>query len=555
MILFKFLTLFISFFICLNATCQMVDGGNGHSIILDKNGIVFTIGRNNFGQLGNGSNENSPEPIKVSNLPKVKSISRGYDHSIAIDSTGKMWLWGRNNYGQLGTSMTLDYDTPQKLVGHSNFVLAEGGHWHTVALKEDGSVWTWGHNFYGELGNGTREHSSFPTQVVLENGQYLKNIIDIVSVGYHTLALDKNGHIYSWGGNDFGELGHFKTKIQPFATKIDSLHSIVDIAVGWHHSVALNKEGKLFIWGSDPSTQDRESTGNFFQEIKELSDLPKMTKIACGSWHSLAIDENDEVWGWGKNHFGMLGTNDTVSYSFPKKLSLPKGICEIGGGCFQSLAMDTSGNIWTMGDNPSGQLGQGNFDRLLVPQKITLDSNSKLNISSKTIIRWGIIGLLFFSLILNILLFRKIKNMANMLSEIFETFHDGGIEWVKTKADSIEIKICCMYLAEMEKEGFENFYLNINNVKMFEFHIWGGNTITNIDVIGNLDLEISTAKILEKNTIQITCYHYDYSQQESSGGDFFINADFVSLKNHEKKSITPDKLFDMSSEYWKNLKS
>ena len=65
-----------------------------------------------------------------------------------------------------------------------------------------------------------------------------------MSVGYHSLALDS---IYSWGGNDFGELGHFENKIQPYAKKIDSLSSITNIA-GWHHSVA--RERKVFIWGS-----------------------------------------------------------------------------------------------------------------------------------------------------------------------------------------------------------------------------------------------------------------------------------------------------------------
>ena len=233
----KSIIIFILSTLILKVYAQQVDGGNGHAIILQKDGSVFTIGRNNFGQLGNGTNENSNTPVLVKRLPKIKIISRGYDHSLAIDSSGNLWAWGRNNYGQLGTSIPNDYSTPQKLIGHSSFKTVEGGHWHTIALKSNGTVWSWGHNFYGELGNGCREHSNYPTQVIKENGEKLSNIIDIVSVGYHSLALDRNGNVYSWGGNDFGELGHFERKIQPYAKKIDSLNSITNIAVGWHHSV------------------------------------------------------------------------------------------------------------------------------------------------------------------------------------------------------------------------------------------------------------------------------------------------------------------------------
>ena len=129
--------LVLSVLIASEVFCQKVDGS------------VFTIGRNNFGQLGDSSNVNSSIPLLVTRIPKIRLISRGYDHSLAIDSSGNLWAWGRNNYGQLGTSIPNDYSTPQKLVGHSGFKTVEEGHRHTVALKNDGTVWTWGHNFLG----------------------------------------------------------------------------------------------------------------------------------------------------------------------------------------------------------------------------------------------------------------------------------------------------------------------------------------------------------------------------------------------------------------------
>jgi alpha-tubulin suppressor-like RCC1 family protein len=65
----------------LNSTHMLV-GGNSHVIILEKTSDVYTIGRNNFEQLGDSSYINSPVPIKVERLPKIKVISRGCDHFI-----------------------------------------------------------------------------------------------------------------------------------------------------------------------------------------------------------------------------------------------------------------------------------------------------------------------------------------------------------------------------------------------------------------------------------------------------------------------------------------
>ena len=149
-----------------------------------------------------------------------------------------------------------DQLTPQKLPNHTNFVAVEGGHWHTVGLKKDGTVWCWGHNYFAELGNGTREHSSWPVEVLQNsNSEILTDVVSIASVGYHTLALKKDGTVWGWGGNTFNELGEKGEEFQRFAIKIEGIPLIKEIAVGWHHSVALDYDGKIWVWGSDPAFQ------------------------------------------------------------------------------------------------------------------------------------------------------------------------------------------------------------------------------------------------------------------------------------------------------------
>jgi len=396
---------------------QIADGGNGHALILDKQGNVWTIGRNNYGQLGDSTLENSPTPKSVKNLNDIVAISRGYDHSIALDKNGDLFLWGRNNYGQIGCPSVNDQLTPQKLANHTNFIAVEGGHWHTVGLKKDGTVWSWGHNYFAELGNGTREHSSFPVEVMqISNSKIsvLSNVVSIASVGYHTLSLKKDGTVWGWGGNTFNELGKKGKEFQQYAIIVEGIPKIKEIAVGWHHSVALDYDGNIWVWGSDPAFQFKEETKKYYDHPTLLEGLPKFTKIACGSWHSLAIDENKNVWGWGKNHFGMLGTGDTISHSNPILINSLKNIVDIGGGCFQSIAVDCAGQIFTFGDNRSGQLGTGDFSRCYSPKLMSLDMNGNLqpktNFNKDMIFKIVKYLLFLISIILNILLYRKLKS-------------------------------------------------------------------------------------------------------------------------------------------------
>lgn len=419
----KFFFVFLIQFILLSdLLSQQVDGGNGHAIILDEKGNVWTVGRNDFGQIGDSTwVKNIDVPYNVKGLPGIKTVSRGYDHSLAIDSQGNIWAWGRNNYGQLGITLPLDYNYPQRLKHEGKFVAIEGGHWHTVALKEDGSVVSWGHNYYGELGNGTQEHCNYPVPVIKydpykNEKSVLTGIVKIASVGYHTLALSSIGEIWAWGANDKYQLGYNKHDVQPFAVRIENLLGIKEIAVGWHHSVALDSLGNIWVWGSDPSGQFNEASTKFIEKPTMFSGLPKFEKIACGSWHSLAIDVNRNVWAWGKNHFGMLGKGDTISNSFPVKIEGLENICEIGGGCFQSLAVDSSGNIWTFGDNPFGQLGINNRERKHLPVKMFISSQGELNVETKkSFLREAlskikpVYVILGISVIANVLLLLKIK--------------------------------------------------------------------------------------------------------------------------------------------------
>lgn len=185
-----------------------VQGSAQHLLILTDSGTVEACGDDADGQLGNGTFENhSAVPVRVSGLHDITSISAGNESSYALDSSGTVWAWGQNTYGQLGNGTTTDSDVPVRVQLPSPAVEVFAGgsaSWNgqAIALLKNGSVYAWGNDQWGQLGNGTTEpYSSVPVQASAlpdETWSY------VASGGENGFALDSHGGLWSWGAKTQG---------------------------------------------------------------------------------------------------------------------------------------------------------------------------------------------------------------------------------------------------------------------------------------------------------------------------------------------------------------
>jgi len=132
-----------------------------------------------------------------------------YDNSVA--QTGTVWAWGASGFGQLGDGTTNNSSTPVQVtvpfippappvvlspkslsfrLALSGVIAIAGGDEHSLALKSDGTVWAWGYNGSGQLGDGTTNNSSTPVQV---NG--LSSVIAVAGGGIHSIAV-QSGDVF-----------------------------------------------------------------------------------------------------------------------------------------------------------------------------------------------------------------------------------------------------------------------------------------------------------------------------------------------------------------------
>lgn len=143
-----------------------VTNGSGHTCALLSGGSISCWGKNDAGQLGDGSTASSLSPIPVSGITTATAISSEENHTCALLSNGTIKCWGWNKFGQLGFGTNANSSFPITVHGITNAVAVSVGNTHTCAILSDETVKCWGDNSRGQLGDGTTVNSSIPVSVI-----------------------------------------------------------------------------------------------------------------------------------------------------------------------------------------------------------------------------------------------------------------------------------------------------------------------------------------------------------------------------------------------------
>jgi alpha-tubulin suppressor-like RCC1 family protein len=149
---------------------SIISAGESHILAIKNNGTLWGWGSGDYGETGDSLPVNyfRSTPTQVGIDHDWVTISTGIDISFAIKSNGSLWAWGKNDVGQLGDGTFVNKRQPVQIGTATNWNTVSAGWQHVVATKSDGSLWTWGSNDVGQLGNGTTVAYTTPTLLPID---------------------------------------------------------------------------------------------------------------------------------------------------------------------------------------------------------------------------------------------------------------------------------------------------------------------------------------------------------------------------------------------------
>ncbi|KAF3449091.1 hypothetical protein FNV43_RR09815 [Rhamnella rubrinervis] len=265
----------------------------------------------------------SPCLVTLSPGVRINTVAAGGRHTLALSDMGQVWGWGYGGEGQLGLGSRVKMvSTPHvipciephvsgkdraaafaqsgttlsaqasKAPGSYVKEIACGGR-HSAIITDAGGLLTFGWGLYGQCGNGSTHDQLRPTCVNSLSGIQVKTIAAGL---WHTLCISVEGHVYAFGGNQFGQLGTGVDQAETLPRLLDSpslenKHAKM-VSCGARHSVIVTEEGQLFSWGWNKYGQLGlgDSVDRNIPSQVSINVMPK--NVACGWWHTLLLAES-----------------------------------------------------------------------------------------------------------------------------------------------------------------------------------------------------------------------------------------------------------------------
>jgi len=353
------------------------------AIAASPDGRAFIWGRNETGQLGLGDRVNryNPTVLEVAPGAKLSGASCGSQHTFVWTTKGTAYSFGANQCGQLGIGKRKKGNVlePQQIPVFANtrIVSAGCGREFSIAVDSLGDVYAMGCPQYGQLGNGTigeylekagkitYANEATPIRIMGEmalSKSADSRIVKVACGPNHSVAMDKDGRLYTWGFGGYGRLGHgdVKNALEPKAVELFSkvnpppnpdLPSFMQrvipnvrasqIAVGGSATFAIAREPyfSLYQWGITKKSGECDTRPQMLNQVQGW----RIRTQACGNT-SMIIGSQESLIAWGPGPtYGELGYGPDApkSSTTSKEVEDLKGthVMQVAAGYAHSLAI------------------------------------------------------------------------------------------------------------------------------------------------------------------------------------------------------------------------
>lgn len=319
--------------------------GGGHTAVVLADNRLFVFGYSQYGQLGLGdrtdmcdatqvflipptsshlADDADPNAANNSNPLPVADVYCGRYHTIAKTTSGLVFTWGGGKNGRLGHGDEKIRAQPtcvESLVKHEAVAITAGYH-NNLVLTANGEVWSWGWGAHGQLGLGDTKDRDVPTVIPELSSE---RICSLSCGDRHSFAITRDGRVFGWGSNEFGQLGCGRkgdTILRPHL--IEGLQGLMVVAIssGDRHSAAVTNTGAVYTWGCGSDGQCGHSVFRDVVRPKLVEQLVGkfISDVKCGHNFTMVMTSNHEVYAWGNNTYGQLGNNGNGKSDVPVRV-------------------------------------------------------------------------------------------------------------------------------------------------------------------------------------------------------------------------------------------
>ena len=263
---------------------------------------------------------------------------------------------------------------------------------------EVGDLYSFGRNDYGQLGLGDTTHRHVPILVIALAGLKIK----VVSCGLlHTVIITEDNNLYSFGRNMEGQLGwgdDTPEESLPALVTVPGGLKVKAVSCGESHTVIITVDNNLYSFGNNASGQlglGNTDNKNVPTLVTTIPDSLKVKAVSCGDNHTVIITEDGNLYSFGLNNRGQLGLGSNINSNVPSLVIDLNGLKVKAASCgkLHTVIITEDGELHSFGSNEFGQLGLGLGDIInkKVPTLMTVPNDLKVKAVSCGLLHTAII--------------------------------------------------------------------------------------------------------------------------------------------------------------------